>query len=304
MENTEASTTSSAEASIESSAELRRRLVQHLRRRGFLHDARIAEAFLAIPREFFLSDYAERVGMAAVYQDEAIVIQREPVSGAPLSSSSQPAIMSLMLEMLDVHPGHRVLEIGAGTGYNAALLQHIVGADGMVATIDIDLDLATRSAVALAKLRRATAEGTGAKVHVVVADGRLGMPGAAPLDRIEATASSCAIHRPWYEQLVVGGKLVVPLRLSATLESTHAVTAFEKVAGGFDSVAVTPGGFMPLRGPAGTQPSEPEGDPSEGPPLNLAREAVGDLQIVVRYGDEPPDCRWVLRRSDHWIGID
>ena len=303
MENPEASTTSSAEASTESSAELRRRLVQHLRLRGFLHDARIAEAFLAVPREFFLSDYAARAGVAAVYSDEAIVIQREPVSGAPLSSSSQPAIMSLMLEMLDVRPGHRVLEIGAGTGYNAALLQHIVGAGGMVVTIDIEFELAARSALALAKLRRAPAAAS-PKVHVVVADGRLGLPGAAPLDRIEATASSCEIHRPWYEQLVEGGKLVVPLRLSATVESTHAVTAFEKVAGGFDSVAVTPGGFMPLRGPAGAQSPESGSEPSAGPPLNLARDAVGDLQIAVRYGDQPPNCRWVLRRSDHWIGID
>jgi protein-L-isoaspartate(D-aspartate) O-methyltransferase len=292
------------DASPASSIELRRRLVQHLRQRGCLHDRRIAEAFLAVPRELFLSDYVEGVGLAAVYHDEAIVIQRDPISGVPLSSSSQPAIMALMLQMLDVHPGHRVVEIGAGTGYNAALLHLLAEAEGMVVTLDIDPDLASRSAAALTAL--------GANVHVVVADGRLGLPGAAPVDRIEVTASSSEVPRAWYDQLCLGGKLVVPLRLSASVESTNAVTAFQKVPGGFDSVAVTPGGFMPLRPsmgsaktPASDSATVPQPCPeSLEPPSNISGQAVSELRIAVRYTADPPDARWTSRRADHWIGVD
>jgi protein-L-isoaspartate(D-aspartate) O-methyltransferase len=276
--------------STASSLDLRRRLVHHLRQRGFLHDPRVADAFLAIPRELFLPDVAARSGLSAVYHDEAIVIERDPVSGMPLSSSSQPAIMALMLQMLDIRPGQRVLEIGAGTGYNAALLDRLVGSEGMVATIDIEHGLALRSARALATL--------GARVRVVVADGPLGLPGAAPLDRIEVTASSNEVPRAWYEQLRCGGKLVVPLRLSAALESTHAVTAFEKVPGGFDSRAVTPGGFMPLRRPEAGE------EPNDVPHLSLERDAVNELRIAVRYADGATGSRWTLRRSDHVIGVD
>ena len=71
-----------------------------------------------------------------VYRDQAIVTKR--VDGVSVSSSSQPAIMAVMLEQLAVQPGQRVLEIGAGTGYNAALLAHLVGPTGQVITVDID----------------------------------------------------------------------------------------------------------------------------------------------------------------------
>ncbi len=103
-----------------SSAALRRGLVDHLRTRGHLRDDRVAAAFAAVPRELFLAEHAERHGLADVYRDDAIVTQRDP-AGTPTSSSSQPAIMAEMLEMLDLRAGQRVLEIGAGTGYNAAL---------------------------------------------------------------------------------------------------------------------------------------------------------------------------------------
>ena len=61
--------------------------------------------------------------------------------GQPISSSSQPAIMAIMLDQLGLAPGQRVLEIGAGTGYNAALISHIVGAEGQVTSVDIDPEL-------------------------------------------------------------------------------------------------------------------------------------------------------------------
>jgi protein-L-isoaspartate(D-aspartate) O-methyltransferase len=109
------------------SSELRAGLVRRLEAGGWIRSPRVREAFLATPRELFLPEFAAREGLGAVYRDEAIVTKRAR-HGMPLSSSSQPAIMALMLEALEPADGMRVLEIGAGTGYNAALLAHLVGA--------------------------------------------------------------------------------------------------------------------------------------------------------------------------------
>src|SRR5687767_1266842 len=108
-----------------SSTRLRRQLVEQLETSGCLRSPEIRRAFLAVPREQFLPDVAEREGLGRVYQDQAIVTLRD-ARGIPASSSSQPSMMVAMLEQLDLRRGHDVLEIGAGTGYNAALLARIV----------------------------------------------------------------------------------------------------------------------------------------------------------------------------------
>lgn len=227
----------------ETSEELRRELVGRLRRQGHLTDPRVAAAFVGTPREAFLPGHLARHGLRAVYRDEAIVTRRDPATGAPLSSSSQPAIMARMLEMLDVEPGNHVLEVGAGTGYNAALLSRLVGPRGSVTTVELDREVAATARDGLLATRSAAS--------VVVGDGRSGVPDAAPLDRIVVTASTPSVSRAWFDQLVPGGLLVVPLRLSTVLFAVQAVAVFRKVAAGFDSVAVTPGGFMALRGAGG-----------------------------------------------------
>src|SRR3990172_3865788 len=117
---------------------LRRRLVNELRKPGYLRTERVAEAFSAVPRHVFLPGKP----MKDVYTNRAFVTKQ--LDGVPVSSSSEPAIMAIMLEQLDVQPGHRVLEIGAGTGYNAAVLSHLVGRRGRVATVDIDSEIAER----------------------------------------------------------------------------------------------------------------------------------------------------------------
>jgi protein-L-isoaspartate(D-aspartate) O-methyltransferase len=225
---------------VETSADLRRELVERLRRHGHLTDPRVAAAFLDTPREAFLPDHARRRGVEAVYRDEAIVTRRDPATGLPLSSSSQPAIMARMLEMLDVEPGPRVLEIGAGTGYNAALLALLAGREGSVTTVELDRDVAAAARDALLATR--------SSARVMLGDGRAGAPEVAPLDRIVVTASTPSIPRAWFDQLRPGGVLVLPLRLSTVLFSVQAVVAFRKVAAGFDSIAITAGGFMALRG--------------------------------------------------------
>ena len=221
------------------SAPLRRDLVRRLRDAGHLRDDRVAAAFDAVPRELFLAAHAERHGVDDVYRDDAIVTRRDAVTGRPTSSSSQPAIMARMLEMLGVGPGDRVLEIGAGTGYNAALLAHVVGDEGAVTSVELDADVAVDARRALLTAR--------ASARVEVGDGAAGWPAAAPVDAVIATASVDRIPRAWFDQLRPGGRLVVPLRLSPVVSWLQAVAAFRKVRAGFDPVAVTGGGFMPLR---------------------------------------------------------
>ena len=110
-----------------------------------------------------------------------------------------------MLGELRLEPGQRVLEIGAGTGYNAALLERIVGPEGQVITVDIDPETAPR--------RRAL---KGSGVKVATGDGRNGHAPDAPYDRIIVTASATEVPRAWLEQLVEGGLVEAPLRLGAS----------------------------------------------------------------------------------------
>src|SRR4030081_2626179 len=109
-----------------------------------------------------------------------------------------------MLEQLDLRPGHHVLEIGAGTGYNAALMARIVGPAGAVTAVDIDEDLIARAAVHLA-------EAGVSGVELVAADGALGYPTGAPYDRIVLTVGSSDIRPEWVAQLGPGGRLLLPL---------------------------------------------------------------------------------------------
>jgi protein-L-isoaspartate(D-aspartate) O-methyltransferase len=117
--------------------------------------------------------------------------------------------MAIMLEQLDLRPGHRVLEIGAGTGYNAALLARIVGQGGRVVAVDIDGDLVRGAARHLLD-----AGVTG--VELVCGDGALGHPPGAPYDRIVLTVGSGDIRPEWIAQLAPGGRLLLPLQLRGT----------------------------------------------------------------------------------------
>ncbi|MFN2495513.1 MAG: methyltransferase domain-containing protein, partial [Pseudonocardiaceae bacterium] len=119
------------------------------------------------------------------------------------SSSTMPSLMARMLEALDVHEGHRVLEIGTGTGYNAALLCHRLGSANVV-SIDIDPTLVAAAADHLASL--------GHRPTLVVGDGAAGVAQHAPYDRIIATAAVPDIPLSWIEQLAPGGKILANVR--------------------------------------------------------------------------------------------
>ena len=215
---------------------LRQRLVEDLRTRDFLHSEPVAQAFATVPRHIFVPAQP----LDEVYTNRAFVTK--VVGGVGLSSSSQPSIMAVMLEQLELEPGQRVLEIGAGTGYNAALIAHLVGPRGRVTTVDIDGDTAE---TAREHLRAAGSEG----VDVVTGDGGFGHPDGTPYDRIVATASCWQIPQPWVDQLADGGLLVLPLRLNGA----HLCLALRKQG---DQLVTERGcecGFMPLRGGFGMQ---------------------------------------------------
>src|SRR6516165_7659075 len=121
-------------------AGLRERLVAEVLRTSGVRDERIAAALRDVPRHLFLPHLPPE----EAYLDDAIVTKRD-AEGQPISSSSQPAIMAIMLDQLMLDPGQRVLEIGAGTGYNAALMRHMVGPSGIVVSLDIEADLVDRA---------------------------------------------------------------------------------------------------------------------------------------------------------------
>jgi protein-L-isoaspartate(D-aspartate) O-methyltransferase len=195
--------------------------------------SKIEEAFRAVPRHMFLPD----LPLDQVYRDDAIVTKKEGASA--LSSSSQPSVMVMMLKQLGLEPGHQVLEIGAGTGYNAALMAYIVGETGKVTTVDIDEDTAAGAR------ERLTEAGFG-RVEVVCADGGYGHEGSAPYDRIIITAGAEEVSPKWREQLKQGGRIVVPL--SVLPGGRQMSVCFELNGERLTSVSLILCGFMPLRG--------------------------------------------------------
>lgn len=211
------------------SVALRRRLVQQLEQAGHIKSAAVRDAFLAVPREQFVPAFARSDGLEAVYRND-VVVTKEDANGMAVSSSSQPSIMAIMLEQLDLHPGQRVLEIGAGTGYNAALIKHIVGRSGRVTAIDIDPET---SRGARANLRAA-----GSSVRVVAGDGRKGVSASAPYDRMIATASATHVPRAWHRQLVRDGSVVVPLSLHEGMRWPQVSVVLRKTKDGFGSTGV------------------------------------------------------------------
>jgi protein-L-isoaspartate(D-aspartate) O-methyltransferase len=221
-------------SSSDSALALNETLIAQLKQEGNLHDPRVEAAFRAVPRHLFLPD----LPLDQAYKDDAIPTKRLD-SGEVVSSSSQPAMMAIMLEQLDLQPGQRVLEIGAGTGYNAALMAHLVGETGHVITLDIDQDI-----VDAAREHLAAAGIPG--VEVVQGDGALGYPESAPYDRIILTVGAWDLPPAWLDQLKPDGRLVLPLDIKGTQKSV----AFEWRDDHLESLSVRACQFMTLRGQA------------------------------------------------------
>jgi protein-L-isoaspartate(D-aspartate) O-methyltransferase len=167
-------------------------MVEHqLRERG-IRDPRVLEAMALVPRELFVPEWRRD----AAYADAAL-----PIPGG--QTISQPYVVARMTELLDVSPGMRVLEVGTGSGYQAAVLAEL---GALVTTIERVPELAASARERLHRL------GYADRVDVRLGDGSLGDPAGAPWPRIVATAAAPRIPEPLREQLEpAGGRLVVPV---------------------------------------------------------------------------------------------
>ncbi len=230
-------------------------LVDQLIARGALWSRPLIEAFRATPRHRFLdrvyhyqrqppgwrevrTQSPGRHELRLLYADRALTTRlSEPGPGfvpVPISSSSQPSLMAEMLEDLRLSPGLRTLEIGAGTGYNAALLARVVG---RVVSLEVD-----RRVLAEAESHLRTFPDR--PVELYHGDGRLGWPAEAPFDRILVTAASLDLEPAWLEQLAVDGLLLVPLDLAPGLAFLVRGSCRDGV---FEGRLTRPAYFMPLR---------------------------------------------------------
>lgn len=214
----------------------RRAMVERLQAAGTVRSPAVARAMATVPRHRFIDD----AGIEAAYADNAVVVKRDH-AGTAISSASQPTMVATMLELSLLGPGHRVLEVGTGTGYNAALLATIVGAEGRVTSIELDEDLAEAARHRLMDLDLDLGVG---RVEVVTGDGAVGHTAGQPFDRIVITAGASAAAPAWIEQLAIGGRLVVPL---VGADGIGEVSCQLKGAGGMDEIATVPCGFLPLR---------------------------------------------------------
>ncbi|MCD5407756.1 hypothetical protein LR090_00565 [Candidatus Bipolaricaulota bacterium] len=201
------------------------RYLEELRQKGAISSRAVEEAFRRVKRHRFLNGWYRLLpskgdiriwewveydpeaptseSLVAIYSDQPLVVQVEGV--APTSSTSQPSLVARMLELLELRPGMRVLEIGTGTGYNTALLCELVGDSNLVWTIEVQPHVAEDAQAALAR------EGY-RRVHVVVGDGFYGVHEGVPFDRIEATVGCSDISSHWLNQLAPGGSMLIPLQ--------------------------------------------------------------------------------------------
>jgi protein-L-isoaspartate(D-aspartate) O-methyltransferase len=157
-----------------------------------ISDERIFAAMRKIPRHFFVPE-----GLS----EEAYADSPLPIGDG--QTISQPYTVAFMIDQLELRNGHKVLEIGAGSGWNAALMQHMIGKEGRVISVERFPDLAELAKENLKKVY------SGA--HVVLADGSLGYPPHAPYDRIVVTAASPKIPEPLVQQLNEGGIIIAPV---------------------------------------------------------------------------------------------
>ncbi len=221
------------ETSTPTAERLRVALADQLRDQGTVRTGRVDAALRAVPRHKFVP----AVPLEEAYADKPVHTKHDG-GGVLVSAASQPAIVAMMLEQLQAGPGQRVLELGAGTGYNAGLLAHLVGEGGQVTTIDVDEDIVDGARSGLA------AAGFGT-VRVILGDGALGYPGGAPYHRIIATVGAWGLPPTWLEQLAPGGRLVVPLRLRGSVSRSLVV---ERDGGDWRVTGSELCTFMPLRG--------------------------------------------------------
>jgi protein-L-isoaspartate(D-aspartate) O-methyltransferase len=292
-------------------------LVARLRESEAVSD-RVLDAFARVPRHHFLPGVAAKVA----YRDDAIVTHDE--GGVPTSSSSQPSLMARMLEQLELRAGDRVLEIGTGTGYNAALMAELGAA---VTSVELQPEVAAAARAHLRALgiptsgdatpgdaleeragdRDATPGDAPAEhdppplapgsVRVITGDGAA--PPDGPYERIIVTAGCWSLPAAVVDALADGGVLVAPLRVNGV----ELVLALRRAGDVLSGGGAIPCGFMPLRG-GDERPWRWElgGGGAATADADLGVEGRGALDRLLAEPGRPVGDPLALREGEHALG--
>ncbi len=215
-------------------------------------------AFFAMPRHRFVTRFRATgtdtwhtidestlpQHLSSLYADQPIVTHGERADleergsggGGPVSTMSQPSFVLWLLDQLDVQPGQRVFELGTGTGWNAALLAHLVGPEGRVITSEIIEPIATQARAHLRDLPQ---------VEVVAADGGDGHPPSAPYDRAIFTAGAFDLPLAFHHQLAPGAKLLFVLKNRG---GTDTLLRLERRQRGFEATMARLSAWVPMTG--------------------------------------------------------
>lgn len=232
--------------------------VELLKLGGAIRTLAVEDAFRKVPRHRFVdrffvpnkefssqSGYREILSDPAtptaehldlIYSREALITRLDP-NGMPCSSTSMPGLVADMLESLRLEPGHKVLEIGAGTGYNAALIAEIVGDHSNVVTVDIQEDVVEQTG-------RLLRDAGYPEIKVIARDGYFGVSDEAPFDRIVATVGLFDVSQHWVEQLAAKGEMLLPLYQGGACPLVRVVKQDDRLIGR----VVGGSGFMPIQG--------------------------------------------------------
>jgi protein-L-isoaspartate(D-aspartate) O-methyltransferase len=176
-----------------------------------------------------------REHLELIYSDDALATRF--IGRMPASSTSAPSLVARMLELLGLAEGMKVLEIGAGTGYNAALMAEITGDQELIVTIDVLDDVVEQT-------RRLLAGAGYPRIRVLARDGFDGAPEEAPFDRIVATVGCSDLSPHWAGQLADGGAMLVPLEHSGG----HPLLLLRKDGTGLRGRIALWTGFVPVHG--------------------------------------------------------
>ncbi|MFN3944947.1 MAG: protein-L-isoaspartate(D-aspartate) O-methyltransferase [Allosphingosinicella sp.] len=209
-------------------AKAREKMVERQIAARGIHDRSLLDAMRSVPREAFVPEHL----IDLAYEDSPLPIEAD-------QTISQPYIVALMIEAAEVRPGDRVLEIGAGSGYAAAIIGRIAGE---VLAIERHGELARLAGERLARLGYVN-------VDILEGDGTNGLPEEAPFDAIIAAASGSHVPEPLLEQLAVGGRLVMPLGEPGAVQTLVKVTRLSDED--YEQEDLGPVRFVPLIGAHG-----------------------------------------------------
>ncbi|WP_261801814.1 hypothetical protein [Streptomyces sp. ISID311] len=173
------------------------------------------------------------VDIESAYKEDAVPIKHDEM----ISCISAPSIVATQLEQLGARPGHKVLEAGAATGYNALLLGKLVAPSGQVWTLDVDQGL-------VAGAQKNLAQAGATNVTAMLADGAAGLPEHAPYDRIQFTVGAGDVPAKILDQLAPGGRLVLPMRIRGSICRSF---SFERDDDTWKTVSCEMATFIPLR---------------------------------------------------------